>query len=105
MMDAFKWAPKGSGTWLSNRNKSPGMAKLRKNQAYAHEVAVKLIKEKRQEMEDGIPRKDLLSLLGSSSISFVQRSNSTTFRSSVKANSALQPDWRLNDDEIIPQVL
>jgi hypothetical protein len=27
----------------------------------------------------------------------------TTFSSSVKANSALRPDWRLNDDEIIPK--
>lgn len=73
MADCFKWAPKGLGVWLFNRNKSPGMAKLRKNQAYTHEVAVKLLKEKRQEIKDGTSRKDLLSLLGLSSISFVER--------------------------------
>jgi len=85
MMDCLRWAPKGSSAWLSNRNKSPGMLNLRENKVYVHEVAAKLIEEKRQEMKDGTSRRDLLSLL-------------------VKANSALRPDWRLNDDEIIPQV-
>ncbi|KAF9778997.1 cytochrome P450 [Thelephora terrestris] len=85
IMDLLKWAPKGLGAWLTDRSKSPGMIKLRENKTYAHEVASKLIKEKKQEMKDGTSGKDFLSLL-------------------VKANSALRPDLRLNDDEIVPQI-
>jgi len=59
--------------------------RLRQNKIYAHEVATKLIEEKRQELKDGTSRKDVLSLL-------------------VKANSALRPDWRLTDEEVIAQV-
>jgi len=61
------------------------MERVRQNREYAHEVAMKLIEEKRQELKDGTSRKDLLSLL-------------------VKASSALRPEWRLNDEEIIAQV-
>ncbi|KAF9780802.1 cytochrome P450 [Thelephora terrestris] len=85
VMDCFKWAPKGSFLWLIDWGKSPQLTKLRQNKIYAHEVATQLIEEKRQELKDGTSRKDILSLL-------------------VKANSALRPDWRLNDDEIIAQV-
>ena len=80
------------------------MLNLRENKAYVHEVAARLIEEKRQEMKDGTSRKDLLSLLGSSFISLYRTADGTTFAPSVKANSALRPDWRLNDDEIVPQV-
>jgi hypothetical protein len=73
-MDLLKWAPKGLGAWLTDRRKSPGMIKLRENKTYAHEVASKLIEEKKQEMKDGTSGKDLLSLLGPSCISFVHRS-------------------------------
>ena len=104
MTDCFKLAPKGTSTWISNRNKSPGMVNLRENKTYAHEVAAKLIEEKRQEMKDGTSRKDLLSSLGPSFISMYSTADSTTFSSLVKANSALRPDWRLNDDEMIAQV-
>ncbi|KAF9787520.1 cytochrome P450 [Thelephora terrestris] len=85
VMDSIKWAPKGTGAWLFNRDKSSGMTRLRENRTYVREVAEKLIEEKRQELEDGTSGKDLLSLL-------------------VKANSALRPDWRLSDEEIISQV-
>ena len=37
---------------------------------YAHEVAAKLIDEKKQELKDGTSRRDVLSLLGSSRLSF-----------------------------------
>jgi hypothetical protein len=70
VMEAFKWAPKGGGLWISNRNKSPGMRKLREHKAYAQEVAAKLVEEKKQALKDGTPQKDLLSLLGPSFISF-----------------------------------
>lgn len=84
LLDALKWAPKGLAPWVLDRKKSAEMERLRKNKMYAHEVAMKLIENKRQELKDGTSRKDLLSLL-------------------VKANSALRPDWRLNEDEIVAQ--
>ncbi|KAF9645980.1 cytochrome P450 [Thelephora ganbajun] len=80
-----RWAPKGFTTWMLERDKRPGMVMLRKNRECAHEVAAKLIEEKRQELKDGASRRDLLSLL-------------------VKANTALQPEWRLSDEEIVAQV-
>lgn len=72
MMDAFKWAPEGSGVWLFDRDKSPGMARLRENKTCAHEIAAKLIEEKKEELADGTSRKDVLSLLGPSCISFAR---------------------------------
>ena len=66
MMDSFKWAPEGFATWFMKRDKSPGMVNLRENKTYAHEVGMKLIEEKRQELKDGTSGKDLLSLLSSS---------------------------------------
>lgn len=72
ILDAFKWAPTGFSTWLIDKGRSPGMENLRENKAYAHEVAVELIEEKRQELKDGTPRKDLLSLLGLSSAPFTE---------------------------------
>ena len=68
VMNAFRWAPEGSTTWMFERDQSPGMVNLRKNREYAHEVAAKLIEEKRQELRDGTSRKDLLSLLGPSCV-------------------------------------
>ena len=66
MMESFKWAPAGFAAWIYEWDKSPGMVNLRANRTYAHEVAAKLIEEKRQEFKGGTSRKDLLSLLGSS---------------------------------------
>jgi len=68
VMNALIWAPEGSVTRMFERDKSPGMVNLRKNREYAHEVAAKLIEEKRQELRDGTSRKDLLSLLGPSCV-------------------------------------
>lgn len=85
VMDALKWVPKGYGSWIYDIDKSPGMMRLRENRACAHEVASKLVEEKRQELKNGTPRKDLLSLL-------------------VKANSTQRQDWRLKEEEIIAQL-
>ena len=75
VMDAFKFAPKGFITWISDRSKSPWMVRLRENRKCAHEVAAKLIEEKRQELKDGTSRKDLLSLLGLSLVSISWHDN------------------------------
>jgi len=85
MMDSFRFAPRGFATWVFERDNRPGIAQLRENRSHTHEVAVRLIEDKRQELKDGTSRRDLLSLL-------------------VKANSSLRPDWRLNDEEIVSQV-
>ncbi|KAF9785284.1 cytochrome P450 [Thelephora terrestris] len=84
MMELFKWAPAGFGTWMMERDKRPAMVNLRENKTYAHEVAAKLIEEKKRELEGGTSSKDLLSLL-------------------VKANSAVRSDGRLDDEEIVSQ--
>ena len=72
MMDSFKWAPKGFGLWLLDKDKSLGTTRLQENKKYAHEVAAKLIEEKKRELKGGTSRRDLLSLLGSSFISVLQ---------------------------------
>ena len=64
MLDVVKWAPRGLSTWVSARDKSPGMVNIRKNRSYAHEVTRKLIEDKKQELKDGASRRDILSLLG-----------------------------------------
>lgn len=66
MIAAFWRAPEGFFTWFLERDRRPGMLNIRENRRYAHEVAAKLIEEKKQELKDGTSRKDLLSVLGSS---------------------------------------
>lgn len=66
--DMYKWAPEGFYLWVSHRDKRPGMVRLMENKVYVHEVAAKLIEEKRQELKDGTSRKDVMSLLGSSAL-------------------------------------
>lgn len=72
MMDLSKWAPTGFATWIFERDKSPGVSNVRMNRRYAHEVASKLIEEKRQGPKDGTSRKDLFSLLSSSCVPFTK---------------------------------
>jgi len=72
IVNALRWAPKGFATWISERDQRPGMMKLRENRTYAHEVAGKLIEEKRQELKDGTSRRDLLSLLGPSCVALTK---------------------------------
>ena len=59
----MEWFP-GLITWLYNNSRDPGMQKLRKNKDEVHSVARKLLDSKRQELSDGAPGKDVMSLLG-----------------------------------------
>jgi hypothetical protein len=104
LMDSFKWAPRGFAAWIFGVNRSPGMVRLRENKKYGHEVALKLIEEKKQELKDGISRRDVLSLLGASRPLSIKFNTWYDFHSSVKSNSALREDWRLKDEEIVAQV-
>jgi len=65
MIEALNWVPTGFATWMFERDQRPGMVMLRE---YVHELAAKLIEEKRQELKDGTSRRDLLSLLGPSCV-------------------------------------
>ena len=58
-------------TWAYDNFKYPGMQRIRQNKEEAHRVARKLLDSKRQELKDGMPRKDVMSLLGLLSPSFV----------------------------------
>ena len=51
-------------TWVYDNFKYSGMQKIRQNKEEAHRVARKLLDSKRQELKDGTPRKDVMSLLG-----------------------------------------
>jgi hypothetical protein len=66
MTESFKWTPEGFATWITDRGKRPGVVRLRENKTYTHELAARLIKEKKQELEDGASRRDALSLVGPS---------------------------------------
>ena len=58
-------------TWVYDNFRYPGMQRIRQNKEEAHRVARKLLDSKRQELKDGMPRKDVMSLLGLLSPSFV----------------------------------
>ena len=51
-------------TWVFNNFRYPGMQRIRQNKEEAHIVARELLDSKRQELKDGTPRKDVMSLLG-----------------------------------------
>jgi hypothetical protein len=55
---------------MIERDQRPGMIRVRENRKHAHEVAAKLIEAKKQELKDGAPRRDFLTLLGSSRPAF-----------------------------------
>ena len=84
VMNIFKWAPEGFVAWLSDRDKRPGMVRLRENKTYAHEVAAQLIASKRQELKDGTSQRDVLSLLGLSCSAFIRSGIPCSFRSFSK---------------------
>ena len=69
VLDALKFVPDGFVTWILKMDKLPWMEKLRENRTCVHEVAAKLIEDKRQELKDGTSRRDILSVLGSSHVS------------------------------------
>ena len=104
ILDSFKWAPAGSATWIFDRLNHPGMSNIRENRIYAHEVARKLIEEKRQELKNGTPGRDLLSSLGSSAFRLRSSMYDLKFSFLVKASHSPRQDLRLSDEEIIPQV-
>ena len=68
-----KWFP-GLLTWIYETSSHPGMQKLRWNKDQVYSVARKLLDSKRQELKAGMPRRDVMSLLGSW-VSFCFRSN------------------------------
>lgn len=72
LVDALRWAPTAFTAWVFEVDQRPGTVKLRENRAYAHEVAAKLIEDKRQELKDGTSQRDVLTLLGSSCVAFVE---------------------------------
>ena len=51
-------------TWVYDNFKYPEMQRIRQNKEEAHSVARELLDSKRQELKDGAPRKDVMSLLG-----------------------------------------
>jgi len=59
-----RWFP-GLLTWLYNNSTHPGMKKFRWNRDEVRSVAWKLLDSKRQELKDGTPGRDIMSLLGS----------------------------------------
>ena len=103
-MDMLKFAPSGFTTWIFENIKSPRTAKTQENKAYGHEVTVELIEDKKRELKDGTSQVDAMSVLGSSWVSFMKLEIWYDLAPSVKANSSLRPDWRLNDEEIVGQV-
>ena len=72
MISALKWAPIGFAAWMFERDHRPGTVRLLENREQVREVAAKLIKEKKQELKDGTPRRDVLSLLGSSCVALMK---------------------------------
>ena len=106
IMDAIsKWAPGGFFTWITNSGKIPAMVRLRENKEYAHEVAAKLIDEKRQYLKDGgSSRRDILTLLGSSALHLWIPTRAAASNDSVKANSALRPHLQMNEEEVLAQI-
>ena len=60
----------GLMTWVYDNFKYPEMQRIRQNKEEARSIARKLLDSKRQELKDGAPRKDVMSLLGLLSLSF-----------------------------------
>ena len=75
------------------------MQKLRWNKDEAHSVARKLINSKRQELKAGGSGKDVMSLLGLSSI--VSPPLTWLLRAPVKSSDSQREDQRLTNEEVI----
>ena len=104
LIDAFKFVPTSFITWILNKYPFGWMVKLRENRTQVRRVAAQLIEDKRQELKDGTPRRDLLSILGSSCTVFPEVVIYFNSDFPVKANSSMRPESRLNDEEIVSQV-
>jgi len=101
-MTATKWFP-GLLTWIFETSSHPRMQKLRLNRNQVRGVARKLLDSKRQELKAGVPRRDVMSLLGSL-FPFIRLRSRQGPLHPVKASASQRQDWRLSDEEIIPQV-
>ena len=67
-----KFAPKGFITWMMEKDRGPAAARLRENRTYVHEVAAKLIEDKKEELKNGTLGKDVLSTIGPSRVASVK---------------------------------
>ena len=83
---------------------SPGMQRARQNKVEARTVARRLLDSKRQELKDGVPRKDIMSLLGSLLRSIFFCYVIVENVSPVKTSVSQREDRRLTDEEIMSQV-
>jgi len=63
LMSITGWFP-GLITWVYNNSNNPGIQNLRWNKEQGQIIARKLVNLKRQELKDGMARKDIMSLLG-----------------------------------------
>jgi len=105
-MSVAGWFP-GLLPWLFDNSSDPGMRKLQRNKDEAHRVARELLDSKRQELKAGVPKKDLMSLLGALfpfSCFFFFRVVVETHSLPVKASDSQHEGWRLTDEEVISQV-
>jgi hypothetical protein len=68
LTDVMKWTPESFVALMADRDERQGMVGLQGNKIYAHEVAAKLIDEKRQELKGGSSWEDIFSLLGTSTM-------------------------------------
>ena len=80
------------------------MQRLRQNRDEAHAIARRLLDSKRQELKDGVSRKDIMSLLGSLLPFFPFVYVAAENIPPVKASASQREDRRLTDEEIISQV-
>ena len=102
-MAITKWLP-GLLTWVYDNSSDPGMQKLRLNKDQTHDIARKLLDSKRREVKAGTARKDIMSLLGLLVPSRFCLRGIDGLSTPVKASDSQRQDWRLSDEEIIPQV-
>ena len=103
IMSITRWLP-GLLTWIYDHSSHPGILKLRQNKAETRTVAKGLLDIKRQELKDGAPRKDIMSLLGLWLPFFPFCCVAVERFSLVKASVSQHQDRRMTDEEIISQV-
>ena len=72
-MNMTKWFP-GLITWIFETSSDPRMQKIRWNRDQVRGVARKLLDSKKQELKAGVPRRDVMSLLGPPFLFFGLRS-------------------------------
>ena len=98
-----KWFPRLI-TWIFTHSNRPGMQQARQNRVEVRAVARRLLDSKRQELKDGVSRKDVMSLLGSLLPSFSLCYVIVENLYPVKTSVSQREDRRLTDEEIMSQV-